>query len=130
MRNPGTARLFDQVEGQNMKFLINDIDGLLTYSASNTLQQLFSTGYFAKMGILKHIMQQPNKGWYMQVLTNFFDFIKDESRKNPEIKLANLISIIKLMKENKRDQAGAEPGYIFWQAFNFLTCSRIKRAGV
>ncbi len=100
MRTPAQPGLFDKVEGQNMKFLINDIDGLLTYSASNTLQQLFQQ-VIAKMGILKYIMQQPNKGWYMQVLTNFFDFLKDESRKKPEIKLADLISIIKLMKENK-----------------------------
>ena len=80
--------------------MISDIDYLLKYSASNTLQQLFQQ-VIAKMGILKYIMQQPDKGWYMQVLTNFFDFLKDESRKNPEIKLADLIAIIKLMKENK-----------------------------
>jgi DNA helicase-2/ATP-dependent DNA helicase PcrA len=100
MRIATQPGLFDQPQNQAMKFLINDIDWLLTYSASNTLQQLFQQ-VIAKMGILKYIMQQPNKGWYMQVLTNFFDFLKDESRKNPEIKLAELIAIIKLMKENK-----------------------------
>ena len=46
-------------------------------------------------------MEQPDKGWYMQVLTNFFDFLKDESRKNPDIKLDDFIAIIKLMKDNK-----------------------------
>jgi DNA helicase-2/ATP-dependent DNA helicase PcrA len=100
MRTPAQPGLFDQVQDQGMKFLISDIDYLLTYSASNTLQQLFQQ-VIAKMGILKYIMQQPDKGWYMQVLTNFFDFLKDESRKNPEIKLAGFIAIIKLMKENK-----------------------------
>ena len=79
---------------------MSDIDYLLTYSVSNTLQQLFQQ-VIAKMGILKYIMQQPDKGWYMQVLTIFFDFLKDESRKNPEIKLSDLIAIIKLMKKNK-----------------------------
>jgi DNA helicase-2/ATP-dependent DNA helicase PcrA len=97
---PVQQGLFDQPANQSMKFLVSDIDYLLTYSASNTLQQLFQQ-VIAKMGILKYIMQQPNKGWYMQVLTNFFDFLKDESRKNPEIKLADLIAIINLMKENK-----------------------------
>src|ERR1700761_9549005 len=97
---PAQQGLFDQPVGQGMKFLIGDIDYLLSYSASNTLQQLFQQ-VIAKMGILKYIMQQPNKGWYMQVLTNFFDFLKDESRKKPEIKLPDLIEIIKVMKEYK-----------------------------
>ncbi|MDB5087237.1 MAG: helicase UvrD [Mucilaginibacter sp.] len=97
---PVQTGLFDEAKNHRMKFLVSDIDYLLTYSASNTLQQLFQQ-LIAKMGILKYIMQQPDKGWYMQVLTNFFDFLKDESRKNPEIKLADLVAIIKLMKENK-----------------------------
>src|SRR6201996_4779482 len=100
MKMPAQTGLFDKVLNYGMKFLMSDIDYLLNFSASNTLQQLFQQ-VIAKMGILKYIMQQPDKGWYMQVLTNFFDFIKDESRKNPEIKLADIIAIIDLMKENK-----------------------------
>jgi DNA helicase-2/ATP-dependent DNA helicase PcrA len=100
MRSPAQPGLFDQATNQGMKFLMSDIDYLLKYSVSNTLQQLFQQ-VIAKMGILKYVMEQPNKGWYMQVLTNFFDFLKDESRKNPDIKLADLIAIIKLMQENK-----------------------------
>ncbi|HAL82457.1 MAG TPA: DNA helicase UvrD [Mucilaginibacter sp.] len=100
IRVPAQTGLFDQNPNLKMKFLVSDIDYLLTFSASNTLQQLFQQ-VIAKMGILKFVIGQPDKGWYMQVLTNFFDFLKDESRKNPEIKLADLIAIIKLMKENK-----------------------------
>ena len=87
MKIPAQTGLFDEVKNYSMKYLINDIDELLTFTASNTLQQLFQQ-LISKMGILKYIMEQPNKGWYMQVLTNFFDFLKDESRKNPDIKLA------------------------------------------
>ncbi|HWZ03594.1 MAG TPA: ATP-dependent DNA helicase, partial [Mucilaginibacter sp.] len=100
MRSPAQPGLFDQVPNQGMKFLVNDIDYLLTFSASNTLQQLFQQ-VIAKMGILKYIMQQPDKGWYMQMLTNFFDFLKDESRKNPEIHLDDFINILKLMKDHQ-----------------------------
>jgi len=99
MRSPAQPGLFDQQTNQGMKFLISDIHYLLTYSASNTLQQLFEQ-VVAKMGVLKYIMQQPDKGWYMQVLTSLFDFIKDESRKKPDIKLADLMHIIKLMQEH------------------------------
>jgi DNA helicase-2/ATP-dependent DNA helicase PcrA len=100
MKSPAQPGLFDQPANLGMKFLMSDIDYLLKYSVSNTIQQLFQQ-VIAKMGILKYIMEQPDKGWYMQVLTNFFDFLKDESRKNPEIKLSDLVAIIKLMKENK-----------------------------
>jgi len=100
MRTPAQPGLFDNAQNLGMKFLMSDIDYLLKYSVSNTLQQLFQQ-VIAKMGILKYVMEQPNKGWFMQVLTNFFDFLKDESRKNPEINLDDLIDIIKLMKENK-----------------------------
>jgi DNA helicase-2/ATP-dependent DNA helicase PcrA len=99
LRTPSQPGLFDQQQHIGMKYLISNIEYLLTFSASNTLQQLFEQ-LIAKMGILKFIMQQPDKGWYMQVLTNLFEFVKDESRKNPEIKLADLVATIKLMKEH------------------------------
>ncbi|PAW92938.1 DNA helicase UvrD [Mucilaginibacter sp. MD40] len=96
---PAQTDLFSKPVGTNMKFLINDIDELLTGAVSITLQQLFQS-VIAKMGILKYIMQQQDKGTYMQVLTSFFDFLKDESRKNPEIKLSDLINTIDLMRKN------------------------------
>jgi len=91
--------LFSKQTGTEMKFLINDIDELLKDAVSVTLQQFFQD-VIAKMGILKYIMQQPDKGVHMQMLTSFFDFLKDESRKNPEIKLPDLIATIDLMRKN------------------------------
>jgi DNA helicase-2/ATP-dependent DNA helicase PcrA len=99
LRTPAQPGLFDAVQNQGMKYLITYIDDLLKASVSVTLQQLFQQ-IISKMGILRYIMLQPNKGWYMQVLTNFFDFLKDESRKNPDIKVADLIATIDLMKKN------------------------------
>jgi DNA helicase-2/ATP-dependent DNA helicase PcrA len=100
MRTPAQPGLFDKVQNVEMKFLISDIEFLLKESVSVTLQHLFEQ-VVAKMGILRYIMQQPDKGWFMQMLTSFFDFLKDESRKNPEIKLADLLNSIKLMQEHK-----------------------------
>lgn len=99
IRMPAQAGLFDATPNVEMKYLLNNIDLLLTDALSVTLQQLFQQ-VIGKMGILRYIMQQADKGTYMQVLTNFFDFLKDESRKNPEIKLADLIATIDLMKKN------------------------------
>ncbi|MEO8887425.1 MAG: ATP-dependent DNA helicase [Mucilaginibacter sp.] len=100
MRAPAAQPgLFDATQNVEMKYLINNIELLLTEAVSVTLQQLFQQ-VIAKMGILRYIMQQPDKGAYMQVLTNFFDFLKDESRKNPGIKIADLLAIIETMKSH------------------------------
>jgi DNA helicase-2/ATP-dependent DNA helicase PcrA len=99
LRAPAQPGLFDAVQNQEMKYLITHIDDLLKASVSVTLQQLFQS-IISKMGVLRYVMLQPDKGWYMQVLTNFFDFLKNESRKNPDIKIADLITTIDLMKKN------------------------------
>jgi DNA helicase-2/ATP-dependent DNA helicase PcrA len=99
MRTPAQPGLFDNVQNVEMKYLINNIDYLLVESVSVTLQQFFQQ-VISKMGILRYIMQQQDKGTHMQMLTNLFDFLKDESRKNPEISLADLILTIDLMKKN------------------------------
>jgi DNA helicase-2/ATP-dependent DNA helicase PcrA len=100
MRTPATQPgLFDAEQNVEMKYLINNIELLLTEAVSVTLQQLFQQ-VISKMGILRYIMQQPDKGAHMQILTNFFDFLKDESRKNPGIKIADLLAIIETMKSH------------------------------
>jgi DNA helicase-2/ATP-dependent DNA helicase PcrA len=99
LKTPAQTSLFETSRTQEMKYLAVYIDDLLQASASVTLQQLFQE-MISKMGILRYIMLQPDKGWYMQVLTNFFDFLKDESRKNPDIRIKDLVYTIDLMKEN------------------------------
>jgi DNA helicase-2/ATP-dependent DNA helicase PcrA len=99
MRTPAQPGLFDAAPNIEMKYLINNIDELISDAVSVTLQQLFQQ-VIGKMGILRYIMHQADKGTYMQILTNFFDFLKDESRKKPEIKLADLLQIIDTMKEH------------------------------
>jgi DNA helicase-2/ATP-dependent DNA helicase PcrA len=100
LRIPAQAGLFDAAPNTEMKYLLNNIDELLKDAVSITIQQLFQH-IIGKMGILRYIMQQQDKGTYMQVLTNFFDFLKDESRKNPEIKLPDLLATIDTMKEHR-----------------------------
>ncbi|MGF7082433.1 ATP-dependent DNA helicase [Mucilaginibacter sp. UYCu711] len=99
IRIPTQPGLFDASPNTEMKYLLNNIDELLRDAVSITMQQLFQQ-VIGKIGILRYIMQQEDKGTYMQVLTNFFDFLKDESRKKPEIKLADLLATIDTMKEH------------------------------
>ena len=99
MRVPAQAGLFDAPTNTGLKNLISDSDYLLKEEFIVTLQQFFQEA-ISKMGVLRYIMQQADKGAHMQMLTSFFDFLKDESRKNPEIKLADFLQIIKTMKEH------------------------------
>ena len=43
-------------------------------------------------------MQSPDKHWQLQVLTGLFDFIKEETHRNPGLSLKELISLIALME--------------------------------
>ena len=99
LRPPVQPDLFAPDKYMEMRYLMNNIDELLKSAVNVTLQQFFQD-VIAKMGILRYIMQQTDKGGYMQMLTSFFDFLKDESRKNPDIKLADLMATIELMKKN------------------------------
>lgn len=99
IRVPAQQGLFDAAPNTNMKYLLTNIDELLRDAVSVTLQQLFQQ-VISKMGILRYIMMQPDKGMYMQMLTNFFDFLKDESRKNPELTVGELLQIIDTMKDH------------------------------
>ena len=65
-----------------------------------TLQHLFEN-IIREAGILKHIMQSPDKHWLLKVLTGLFDFVKEETRRNPLLSLKELVAVIELMeKEN------------------------------
>ncbi|GAB3938360.1 ATP-dependent helicase [Mucilaginibacter myungsuensis] len=99
MRMPSQIGLFDAQPNNEIKYLMRHIDDLLKDSVSMTLQAFFQQ-VINKMGILKYIMKQPDKGRYMQMLTNFFEFLKNESRKKPEITLDEFVTLIDLMKKN------------------------------
>jgi DNA helicase-2/ATP-dependent DNA helicase PcrA len=63
-----------------------------------TLQTLFEK-IIREGGILNYIMHNPEKPWLIQVLTGLFDFIKEETHRNPSLKLSDLITIIDLMEK-------------------------------
>jgi DNA helicase II / ATP-dependent DNA helicase PcrA len=66
--------------------------------ANVTLQTLFES-LIREAGVLKWVMQAPDKTWQMQVLTGLFDFIKEETRRNPNLRLHDLVVIIELMEK-------------------------------
>jgi DNA helicase-2/ATP-dependent DNA helicase PcrA len=74
---------------------------LLIADAPNlTLQQLFEN-IIRHAGVLSFIMQSPDKIWLLQVLTGLFDFVKEETRRNPYINLQQLVTILELMEKEE-----------------------------
>ena len=49
----------------------------------------------------RFIMRSPEKHWQLQILTGLFDFVKEETRRNPSMRLQQLISIIELMEDEE-----------------------------
>lgn len=94
--NQPPANLFDTGINSNLKKASNIIEGLIADVPNVTLQTLFEK-IIRNAGILRYVMKSGEKLWLMQVLTGLFDFIKDETRRNPLLTLQGLINIFSLM---------------------------------
>ena len=77
----------------NINYWINE-------SANITLQTLFEK-IINRGGVLKEIMESPDRTWLMQVLISFFDFIKEESMKNAKLSLKVFLRTLEKMEMNK-----------------------------
>jgi DNA helicase II / ATP-dependent DNA helicase PcrA len=76
------------------------IEKLIADVPNVTLQNLFENS-IRDAGILKYIMQSPDKIWLMQVLTGLFDFVKEETRRSVSMNLKQLVAIIELMQKEE-----------------------------
>jgi len=74
------------------------IEKLIADVPNITLQHLFEN-IIREAGILKHIMESPDKHWQLQILTGLFDFIKEETHRNPLLDLQQLVTLIELMEK-------------------------------
>ncbi|MDX2045961.1 MAG: ATP-dependent DNA helicase [Chitinophagaceae bacterium] len=76
------------------------IESLLADVPDVTLQTLLEN-IIRKAGVLSSIMQSADKHWQLQVLTGLYDFVKEETHRNPLLSLQELVTVIELMeKEN------------------------------
>lgn len=74
------------------------LENLIADVPNCTLQSLFGN-IIRKAGVLSSIMKSVDKAWQMQVLTGLFDFIKEETRRNPQLTLQELVNIFDLMQK-------------------------------
>jgi DNA helicase-2/ATP-dependent DNA helicase PcrA len=92
--------LFDAPDPQaQMRQVVEGINDLLKASVSLSLQQLFQQ-VITSLGILRYVMLQPDKGWHMEVLTSLFNFVRDEARKSPDVKLKDIMVTVETMKKH------------------------------
>ena len=140
--------LFDTGLPEGMKNASRALEQLIGDVPNTTLQTLFEN-CIRTTGILSPIMQSPDKIWLMQVLTALFDFIKEESRRDPDMDLEGLVQVIGLMKDNSlilplvkvagSDKAvnlltahgskGLEFEYVFFAGCNAATWEKKRRPG-
>lgn len=79
--------------------LASDIEYWIGKAYNFTLQQLLEK-VIAKGGILSFVLQVSNKLFMLQALQTFFDYLKEETRKNPTLSLEEFLKNIKLMQDN------------------------------
>jgi len=74
------------------------VEKLISDVPNVTLQHLFEN-IIREGGILTHTMQSDDKHWQLQILTGLFDFVKDETHRNPFLTLQQLVTLIELMEK-------------------------------
>ena len=74
------------------------IEQLIADVPNITVQHLLEN-IIQQTGLLSLIMNSADKHWHLQVLTGLFDFVKEETRRNPTISLQQLYTIIELMQK-------------------------------
>lgn len=100
------------------------IENLQTEMYSRSAQHWFEY-MINESGILNWVMQQDDKTWQMAKLTCLFDYIRDNTHRQPELTLKGLMQQIDLLSENKLplpliQTTGNETGV------NLLTCHGSK----
>jgi len=90
--------LFSQGMNESLKNAGIIMETLIGTVPNVTLQQLFET-IIRETGVLRYIMQSPDKHWLLQVLTALFDFIKTETARNQTLRLQGMVNIFDLMEK-------------------------------
>jgi len=75
------------------------LERLISESENMPLLKWFEL-LFNEANIISFVMQQPDKAWLMQLLNGFFDFVQDECRRNPDLRLKGLVKQIELLDQN------------------------------
>jgi DNA helicase-2/ATP-dependent DNA helicase PcrA len=96
--NKPATDLFSTGAPAGMKEASVAIEKLIGYVPNITLVNLFEN-CIREAGVLNWLMLDPEKHFHLRVLTSLFDFIKDESHRNPSLTLDQLVNLFMLMEK-------------------------------
>ena len=123
--NAASKDLFDTGAHPGLKSFSKMIEELIADVSNCTLQQLFEN-IIRNAGVLGYMMKSDEKIRLLQMLTVLFDFIKEETARNPLLTLQGLVSVFELMEKEKLplpmvQVSGSDKGV------NLFNCSWFKR---
>lgn len=118
------TRLFEIGPHQKIKEASGIFEGLIGAVSNETVQTLLEKT-IREAGFLSYILHHPEKNWLMQLLSGFYDHVKEETRRNPLLTLQEFMSRIELMRKEGLvlplvQVSGNEKGV------NLLTCHGAK----
>ena len=76
-----------------MKVLEDLIGQVPNVTLLNLVEQVLQ-----KTGVIQNILKSADKGYALEIVTHFFDFIKVETHRNPRLQLSDLVDMLKLMQ--------------------------------
>ncbi len=76
----------------NLKHWMQDL-------SNKTLQVLFEK-IITKGQVIGYTMNEPDRNWQIQVISSFFNFMKDELAKNPSLSIVALLDMVDKMRQN------------------------------
>jgi DNA helicase-2/ATP-dependent DNA helicase PcrA len=104
--------------------LSNDLEYWIKEAANLTLHNLFEK-MMVRGGLLAYVLQSADKTWLMQMLTSIFNFLKDESRKKPDLSLVEFVGLLDSLEEHDLPLSLTQA--IFNETgVHFLTCHSSK----
>ncbi|MBT8218237.1 MAG: ATP-dependent helicase, partial [Bacteroidia bacterium] len=95
-----------KIESPNSLLQVGNLIDDWTKSMDSYSLQGFVEYILTSSGVLNYILEHRDRDWNIQLLTTFYNYIKAEIRKNPLLKLADLMNTIDLM-----DQTGVALPY-------------------
>jgi DNA helicase-2/ATP-dependent DNA helicase PcrA len=76
------------------------LESLISAVSNKTIQSIIESIY-SETGLLTFVMQHPEKRKKLETLTAFFDFIREETRRQPALSLQDLVNHLDLMEKEE-----------------------------
>ncbi len=90
--------LFSKSQHEKLSHASDVLEQLITDVVNETLQKLLAK-LLTDSGILTYVMRHEEKIWLLEIIAALFNFVKEETRRNPAMNLLDLIRVLDLMQK-------------------------------